>query len=57
MERANDYVYEGVGAQVGHQIDPGETIEVNLKSGEKKPVAVGAFLGKQGDNYLYAPAK
>lgn len=38
------------------KLEPGSTVEVNLKSGEKKPVAIGAYLGKKGDSYLYAPA-
>lgn len=38
------------------QLQPGATVQVTLKSGESKAVQVGAFIGQQGDKYLYAPA-
>ena len=35
----------------------GTVIEVSLKSGKTKAVTVGAFLGKNGDKFLFAPAE
>jgi hypothetical protein len=37
-------------------VPAGTVIEVSLKNGSRKSVAVGAFLGKRGDSFLFAPA-
>ena len=43
--------------KVDHEAKPGEVVEVSLKSGEVKPVTVGAFAGKlKNGSYLYLPA-
>ena len=38
-------------------VEPGSEVEVNLKSGKVRHVIVGAFLGKQGDKFLFASEK
>jgi len=38
-------------------VEPGSVVEVSLKSGDTKQVTVGAFLGKNGDKFLFAPEK
>jgi len=38
-------------------VEPGTVVDVNLKSGKVKQVTVGAFLGKDGDKFLFAPEK
>jgi hypothetical protein len=37
--------------------EAGSVVEVSLKSGSKKEVVIGAFLGKQGDSFLFATEK
>jgi hypothetical protein len=37
--------------------ETGSVVEVSLKNGSKKEVVIGAFLGKEGDKFLFATAK
>lgn len=38
-------------------LTPGSEVEVSLKSGSTKKVRVGTFIGKDGEAFLFSPAK